>query len=287
MTSHFNALRFIGSAGTWSPNGRRLAFVSSAEGDNQITIWSAPDEEVKRSFQVEGVTALKNPAWSPGGGRLAFVGNDGGVSDLYVLDLKTKDVRQLTDDRYADLQPTWSPGGETIAFSTDRAETSLDQLDLSKDMDLGLIDVESGEVSVREPFGDALHHNPQFSPDGQSLYFISDQGGFKDIYRMERSSGELFRVTRLKTGVSGITALSPAMSVASTAGSVMFSVYRDGRYTGVRLPASEAQGSPLTDTTTARRLESPPSSSQKTGGAAGKPSANAGEGPDPGRTVEK
>jgi len=265
MTSHFNALRFIDSAGTWSPDGRRLAFVSSAEGDNQITIWSAPDEEVKQSFQVEEVAALKNPAWSPEGDRLAFVGNDGGISDLYVLDLETKNVRQLTRDRYADLQPTWSPDGETIAFATDRAETNLGQLDPSKEMDLGLIDVKSGEIAVREPFGDALHHNPQFSPNGQSLYFISDQDGFKDIYRMELSSGDLFRVTRLKTGVSGIAALSPAMSVASQAGSMMLSVYGSGRYTGVRLPPGKVQGTPLADTTTAKRLAPPPSSSQKNG----------------------
>lgn len=287
MTSHFNALRFIGSAGTWSPDGRRLAFVSSAEGDNHITIWSATDEEVKRSFQVEGVTALKNPAWSPGGNRLAFVGNDGGISDLYVLDLETKNVRQLTNDRYADLQPTWSPDGGTIAFSTDRAETNLDRLDPSKKMDLGLIDVESREIAVREPFGDALHHNPQFSPDGQSLYFISDKGGFKDIYRMERSSGDLFRVTRLQTGVSGITALAPAMSVASQAGSMMVSVYGDGRYTGVRLPAGKAKGSPLPDTTTAGRLKVSPSSPREPEKDEDAPDTNAGRGSVPDGTEEK
>jgi Tol biopolymer transport system component len=246
-TGHFNALRFIGSAGTWSPDGRRLAFVSSAEGDNQITIWNVQTEEIERSFKVKGVTALKNPAWSPGGTRLAFSGTEGGKSDLYVLDLESNAVRQLTNDRYADLQPTWSPDGETLAFVTDRAETTLDTLVLSKNMDLGLIDVESRAVTVREPFGDALHHNPQFSPDGRSLYFISDQDGFKDVYRMERASGALHRVTHLKTGVSGITALSPAMSVARRSGEMMLSVYGGGRYTGVRLDPDSIAGTPLAE----------------------------------------
>jgi len=245
-TTHFNALRFISSAGTWSPNGRRLAFVSSAEGDNQITIWNVETEEIERSFQVEGVTSMKNPAWSPGGDRLAFSGTDGGVSDLYVLDLQTDAVRQLTDDRYADLQPTWAPDGETIAFTTDRAETNLDLLAPSSNMDLALIDVESREITVRQPFGDALHHNPQFSPDGQSLYFISDQDGFKDVYRLDRaSSDDVERVTHLKTGVSGITALSPALSVAAQSGEMMLSVFGGGRYTGVRLGRDELTGTPL------------------------------------------
>ncbi|PSQ88969.1 MAG: hypothetical protein BRD43_03945, partial [Bacteroidetes bacterium QS_4_64_154] len=133
----------------------------------------------------------------------------------------------------------------------------------SSNMDLGLVDVSSGEITVREPFGDALHHNPQFAPDGQSLYFVSDQDGFKDVYRMELSSGDLFRVTRLKTGVSGITALSPAFSVARQSGDLMLSVYGDGRYTGVRRPADEGQGTPL-DATTAQGAPVPPPPPTKT-----------------------
>lgn len=250
-TPHFNALRFISSAGTWSPDGRRLAFVSSDNGDNQLTIWNVQTEEVERTIRVEGVPALKNPAWSPDGRRIAFSGTEGGKSDLYVLNLKTDAVRQLTNDRYADLQPTWAPSGETLAFSTDRAETNLRLLAPSPKMDLGLIDVESREITVREPFGDALHHNPQFSPDGESLYFISDQDGFKDVYRLDRESGDRFRVTHLKTGVSGITAMSPAMSVAAQSGEMILSVYQGDRYTGVRLDRDAARGTPLSDTTTA------------------------------------
>jgi hypothetical protein len=262
-TGHFNALRFIGSAGTWSPDGRRLAFVSSDQGDNQITIWNVQDEEIERSFRVEGVTALKNPAWSPGGDRLAFSGTDGGKSDLYVLNLKTDAVRQLTNDRYADLQPTWAPDGETLAFVTDRAETNLDQLAPSTNMDLGLVDVESRAITVREPFGDALHHNPQFSPDGRSLYFISDQDGFKDVYRLKRASGAVHRVTRLKTGVSGITALSPAMSVARRSGEMMVSVYGGGNYTGVRLAPDATTGAPLAEAPS-RRAPAVPSAPDTT-----------------------
>ena len=257
-TAHFNALRFISSAGTWSPTGQRLAFVSSDNGDNQLTIWNVEDEEIERSIRVDGVPALKNPAWSPDGDRIAFSGTIGGKSDLYVLNLNTSSVRQLTNDRYADLQPTWAPDGETLAFATDRAETDLDLLAPSKKMDLGLIDVESGDITVREPFGDALHHNPQFAPDGESLYFISDHDGFKDVYRLDREGGPLHRVTHLQTGVSGITALSPALSVAAQSGDVMLSVFGSDQYRGVRLSRSAAQGTPLAETTTAQAPAVPP-----------------------------
>ena len=281
-TRHFNALRFIGSAGTWSPDGTRLAFVSYKDGDNQVTIWNVNDEDIEQSYKVKGVTSMKNPAWSPDGERLAFTGTDGGISDLYVLDLQTKKVRQLTNDRYADLQPTWSPDGERLAFTTDRGDTNLQLLAPAQDMNLALIDVESGDITLKQPFGDAHHHNPQFSPDGRSLYFISDQDGFKDVYRLNLQSNDLYRVTHLKTGVSGITAKAPAMSVAAQSGEMVVSVYNDNTYTGVRLDAEAAAGKPIGATASTETV--PPNPALVGEAAAGDVPADtseaAAEGPD-------
>ena len=119
-TLDLDAVRFISSAGSWDPSGRKLAFVSFANGDNEISVWDVESGDIERSFKVQGVSAIKNPAWSPDGTKIAFSGMEGGISDLYVLNLETDAVRQLTNDRYADLQPTWSPDGTQLAFSTDR-----------------------------------------------------------------------------------------------------------------------------------------------------------------------
>ena len=241
-TLDLDAVRFISSAGTWNPSGEKLAFVSFANGDNEISIWNVESGDVERSFKVKGVTAIKNPAWSPDGTKIAFSGMEGGISDLYVLDMESDAVRQLTNDRYADLQPTWSPDGSQLAFSTDRGATDLSQLRTSQQMHIGLVDVASRELEVLEPFANAHHHNPQFSPDGRSVYFISTWDGFKDIYRYAVPDSSVHRVTTLQTGVSGITDMSPAMSVARQSGDMMFSVYSDGQYTGVRLSGDDVQG---------------------------------------------
>jgi len=113
-------------------------------------------------------------------------------------------------------------------------------------MRIGLIDVESREIQTFRPFLSGQQHNPQFAPDGRSLYFISDHDGFKDIYRYVPESGQTYRVTRLQTGVSGITALSPAMSVAAQSGRMMFSVYANNSYSIVGLEQDETQGELIT-----------------------------------------
>jgi len=228
---HFDAIRFLNSAGTWSPDGRRFAFVAFAKGDNELAVWNVQTGRIERRFKVQGVTAMSQPAWSPDGKTIALSGLDGGISDLYLVDVSSGTARQLTDDRYGDLQPTWSPNGERIAFVTDRGPdgTNFSTLEFGKPR-LALIDVATGDIEVRRPFARGLQHNPQFTPDGQGLYFISDHDGFKDVYHLDLASGRTARLTTLQTGVSGFTALSPALSVADRSGRMMFSVFSNNQY---------------------------------------------------------
>lgn len=110
---------------------------------------------------------------------------------------------------------------------------------------LALLDLETGKVRVLRPFRNGQQINPQFSPDGRSLYFISNHDGFKDIYRMDLNTGAVYRITRLQTGVSGITSISPAMSVAAQNGRMMFSVFTDNKYLVFSLEPDQLQGEPV------------------------------------------
>lgn len=248
---HFDALRFINSAGSWSPDGKKFAFVTFSQGDNEISILNVLSGNIERRIMVKDVGAITHVAWSPDGRTIAFSGIDGGISDLYLLDIESTEVRQLMRDRYADQQPTWSPDGTTIAFITDRGDdgTNFDHLSYAS-MGLGFINVNTGEIEVLRPFGQALHHNPQYSPDSRNLFFISDHDGFKDIYRYELETAQTYRVTNIATGVSGVTSLSPAMSVAMQSGRMVFSVFSNNEYTVFSKEEAETQGemaSPIVD----------------------------------------
>jgi len=241
---HFDALSFLSSTGTWSPDGRKLAFVVFAEGDQELAIFDLQRREIERRIRIRGVEALTDPAWGPGD-RIAFSGMQGGISDLYVLDVGSEQVERLTNDRYADIQPSWSPDGRTLAFTTDRGPaTDFARLTYSSMM-LASMDLDTRQIRTLPVFDGAKHINPQFSPDGQSLYFISDREGFSDIFRLSIADGAVFQVTHLATGVSGITALAPALSVARESGTVMFSVFDRGGYTIRRLAPTDAQGVPV------------------------------------------
>ena len=243
--THFDAITFIASSGAWSPGSDKFAFIAQSEGNHEIAILDVASTNIEQRLRVPNIGAISNVAWSPDGRTIAFSGQSGGLSDLYLIDRAAGSVRQLTNDRYADIQPTWSPDGRTIAFSTDRgAQTDFTTMTFSP-LQLGTIDIATGRVSVFSPFARGKHLNPQFAPDGQSLFFISDQDGFADIYRLQLASGATSRVTRLSTGVSGITDISPALSVAPTTGRMLFSVFEDQGYAIYALDSSRTRGEPV------------------------------------------
>jgi len=262
---HFDALSFVNASGSWSPDAKKLAFISFEQGDNRVTIFDLKRRNVERSIKVKGVGAINDAAWSPDGKSIAISGLRGGISDLFLVDAKSGAVRQLTNDRYAELHPAWSPDGKTLAFATDRGPaTSFETLHYGV-MNLALMDMTSGNVRELQIFPGAKHINPQFTPDGRQLYFVSDRDGFSDIYRLDLASNQIFQVTRSSTGISGITANSPTLSVASQTGRLVFSVFNNGGNLIRSLSAEQAQGTPVQELTAA----APDGAAQSTLPAAG------------------
>jgi hypothetical protein len=224
---HLESLQFVGSTGAWSPDGQQFAFASITNGRPRLTlIEPATGEEVSRYSLPLG--EVFNPAWAPEGERLTFSAIADGVTDLFVLDLTTGDLERLTDDVFAVLHPAWSPDGNTIAFVTDRFTSDINNLRFG-DYQIALLDVATGEM---RPLGARLEGkqiNPQWSSRGDALYLLSDATGITNLYRVDVSSGGAEQLTDLQTGITGITALSPALSLSSN-NRPFVSIYSGGGY---------------------------------------------------------
>ena len=229
---HFESLQFIHSAGDWHPDGQRFAIAGIKTGEPLLTIMDVANADIVREIRIEGfeVGAIYTPSWSPDGTQIAFSGQSGGFTDLYVLDIDTERVTRLTADPFADLQPAWSPDGRSLAFTTDRYTTDLELL-VAGPYQVALIDLASGDIEALPGFDDQFrNYNPQWSPDGEDLYFVSDHDGVANLYRLDVDTRERYLVTDLWTGVSGLTAISPAVSVARGTGEVAFSVNKGGPF---------------------------------------------------------
>ncbi|CAN5741801.1 basic secretory protein-like protein [soil metagenome] len=224
---HFESLQFLGSAGAWDPSGERFVVPAISKGKAVLAILNASNGNRERQIVVDGADEVLNPTWSQDGRRVAFSGLVGGFNDLFVYDLTANTLRRLTNDPYAEMDPAFSPDGRSIAFATDRFTTKLDVLEIGQPR-IAVLDVESGTVREVGGFAGAKNIGPQWTPDGRGLFFLSDRGGITNLYRLTVDGGTPVQLTNLVTGVSGITALSPAMS--SSGGRVIFSAYEDDGY---------------------------------------------------------
>src|SRR5882762_8527223 len=226
---HLESMQLINSAGAWSTDGR-FAFGAIVTGRPALRIVKGDNGDLIKEIKFPSLGEILNPTWSPDGKQIAFSAQVGGVTDLFVYDLDSGQQRRLTDDPYADLEPAWSPDGSQIAFVTDRFTTSLDDLSYG-DYQLAVIDARGGgQIRQLPHLPNSKHINPQWSPDGKSLYFLGDPGGVTNVFRLSVEGGAIAQVTNVFTGVSGITSLSPALSVAQKAPRAVFAVYSDGGY---------------------------------------------------------
>ncbi|MGH7601650.1 MAG: TolB family protein, partial [bacterium] len=235
----FESLRFFDTAISWSRDGSRIAFVSKAGKDDAIYVMDHRKSEVIHKLIFPELNGLVSPSFSPKGDELVFVGISGGRSDLYTVDLADKKLRRLTQDRFSELHPQWSPDGKSVVFATDRGNGTDENTLLFGDSDLALYSFATKEIELLiELSGDAI--NPQWSPDGSEIAFISDHQAIPNIYRLNLAAKQVTAMTTLLTGVAGITETTPAMSWSADGRVMVFSSFVKGSWQLFRMEVPEA-----------------------------------------------
>jgi hypothetical protein len=227
---NFEELRLLYSQSSFSNDNRTLAFTAQREGKDVLYLMDVASASVQKRFDLPTVDAVWSPVWSPDDKQIAFSGTHGGITDLYVVDADGKNLRQLTDDKYGDMQPAWSPDGQRIAFASDRGpQTDLSILKLSR-WRISVMDLKTGTIQVL-PGQEGLNLNPQWSPDGRELAFISDRTGIPNVFLYDFATQEHYQITNVLGGVSAITEYSPAVSWARSADRMAFTYFEKGDYT--------------------------------------------------------
>jgi hypothetical protein len=241
--THIDEFNFIESAGAWSPDSKKFAFSVFSSGRNKLIIVDVNDGKVLNDISMDKVEQFGNITWSPNGKDIAFQGLVEGQGDLYMYNMDSKQVTQLTNDKFSDYQPSFSKDGKKIIFSSDR--TTYDQSP-GQGISFNLAEVDIATKQVRDitVFNGANNLNPQYSADGTQVYFLSNRDGFRNLYRYGLSDGKVEQMTNLFTGISGITEFSPALSVSNN-DDVVYSYYRAQKYSLYNAKASALKPQPV------------------------------------------
>lgn len=236
--SHFDALDAFQSAGTWSPDSKKYAFVIYSKGRSKLAIADVSKGKVVDEFFMPEIDGFNDIDWSPDGKDIVFTGLNKGQGDLYIVNLDSRKVKQLTNNHFAQMQPNWSPDGRQLVFVTDKLTSSSRP---TKNLSFAIFDIASSKMEVVPIFLNSNNLNPRYSPDGKSIYFISDREGFRDAYKYDIETDKVYQLTNFVTGISGITKYSPAISISRNKNELLYSLYTDSKYNIYKVNISDLE----------------------------------------------
>jgi hypothetical protein len=185
----------LNNGATWSPDGSRLAFVTTrmqreeiwtmaADGKDARPLFKGPFEEVGRSgaYGVSG----NRLSWSPDGSRLAFVLVEDNAKHLVLGDVTSGRWRRIETAWREIAAPAFSPDGKRIAFSA--ARNGISQIQI--------LDLASGSVTPgTSETARSLVTDPAWSPDGAWLAYSAEEAGRNQVFVCRPGGAEHRRVS--------------------------------------------------------------------------------------------
>ena len=171
----------------WSPDGRKLAYVSFERGNSTIYVQEITTgaREVLASFR--GINGAPN--FSPDGRRLALTLSRTGNPEIYVMDLASRNLTQITRHYGIDTEAVWTADGQGLVFTSDRAgKPQLYQVPAS------------GGEATRLSFQGDSNAKASISFDGKKIAMAQGGGNVYRIAVLDRSFGGAGRWQTLSPG---------------------------------------------------------------------------------------
>ena len=207
---------------SWSPDGKRIAWVVNHDGRNDIVI--ANIDGSNRAQLTDDAAQDLFPRWSPDGTAIAFSSNRDGDQEIYLMAPDGSDVRQVTDNAWDDLAAAWSPDGSTVAY------VSMDGGQHIRVMD------PDGSSDRAVTSGAGKEWWPAWSPDGQRIAYES--GGV--IFIVPVDGGDAVRLPVPEIRVTMFPAWAPSTDILFSSDGDLYSAAEDGTNV-VRLTASSTE----------------------------------------------
>ena len=101
---------------SWAPSGDQIGYFVRSGKSRTLILQNVLSRDVDDRIALDTVDDPESPDISPDGRQVAFAALQEGVGDIFVIDLDTRALTNLTNDGFADSGPTWAPDGESIIY---------------------------------------------------------------------------------------------------------------------------------------------------------------------------
>ena len=193
---------------SWSPDGRKIAYVSFEKRTPAIFIQDLYSQARSMLIALPGINGA--PEWSPDGRSMAVVLSKDGQPDIYTVDIGSRRLNRLTADPSIDTEPSWSADGRSVFFTSERGGRPQ----------IYKVDVASHSSSRVTWEGDS-NLGASATPDGKALVMVSRIQGAYRIAHQDLNGGGVYVLTS--------SSLDESPSVAPNGSMIIYSTVYQGR----------------------------------------------------------
>jgi TolB protein len=166
----------------FSPDGRRLAFVSYQQGRPEIHLLDLATGKRRILCRYAGLNAY--PVWHPSGEKMVVTLSKEGSIDLYLIDLEGHILKRLTHGEGVNTGGSFSPDGEELAFVSDRGGSPQ----------IYILNMSTGAVR-RLTFRGSYNTSPNWSPTGDRIVYAGLVKGKFRLFTISPEGGEPVCIT--------------------------------------------------------------------------------------------
>jgi Tol biopolymer transport system component len=183
--------RKMGRDISFSADGNTIAVFAHREKGRSLLLIDVLNGGLREIIDMDELEQQTAPAFSPDGRSIAFSAWRNGQFDVFLLDLESRTITNLTNDELFDGAPVFSPDGRSVVFvsSIGTGFAKIFRTDLDKP-----------GTRFALTTGESNENDPIYSPDGKRIYFTSDRQGPENIFGLELATGELRQYTDVVTG---------------------------------------------------------------------------------------
>src|SRR6476619_5398482 len=101
---------------SWAPAGDRIAYFVRTEKNKTLILQNVVTRKIERRLELKNVDGPESPDFSPDGREVAFSALRDAIADIFIINLDTGQIRNVTNDAFGDYAPTFAPDGKSIIY---------------------------------------------------------------------------------------------------------------------------------------------------------------------------
>lgn len=214
---------------SYFPDNKTIAFVSRRSKGDHIYFYDTETRKIINSIFFKEFDSIYEIDISPDGEKLVFSAQKNNRCDIFIYDINTQHLLQITDDLYLNSQPRWSNNGKDIAFVSERPHIFNDRSVLNQKKTGNLISNLSKDIYKYNLKNDTIirvtndpydNFHPVWSSNDDKILFISDREFIANIFVIDLELNKTAKVSNVLSGVH-------SFDISDNDESLILSIYYD------------------------------------------------------------